>query len=109
MERGKGQGAGRKNAVQAEEKVETLGDTLEKVEAKILEDTHGEKLKEVKLEMLETQWPMCKAEAQVDPLANKLKKVDAQTSLKPLVKVKAEAVVVKNEEALANKLSYTIT
>ena len=55
MERGEGQGAGRKNAVQAEEKVETLGDTLEKVEAKILEDTHGEKLKEVKLEMLETQ------------------------------------------------------
>ena len=42
-------------------------------------------------------------------MANKLKKVDAQTSLKPLVEVKAEAVVVKNEEALANKLSYTIT
>ena len=52
---------------------------------------------------------MCKAQAQVDPLANKLTKVDAQTSLKPLVEVKAEAVVVKNEEALANKLSYTIT
>ena len=109
MERGEGQGAGRKNPVQAEEKVETLGDTLEKVEAKILEDTHGEKLKEVKLEMLETQWPMCKAEAQVDPLANKLTKVDAETSLKLLMEVKAEAGVVKNEEALANKLSYTIT
>ena len=109
MERGEGEGAGRKNPVQAEEKVETLGDTLEKVEAKILEDTHGEKLKEVKLEMLETQWPMCKAEAQVDSLANKLTKVDAQTSLKPLVEVKAEAVIVKNEEALGNKLSYTIT
>ena len=109
MERGEGQGAGRKNPVQAEEKVETLGNTLEKVEAKILEDTHGEKLKEVKLEILETQWPMCKAEPQVDPLANKLTKVDAQTSLKPLVEVKAEAVVVKNEEALANKLSHTIT
>ena len=79
------------------------------MEAKILEDTHGEKLKQVKLEMLETRWPMCKAEAQVDPLANKLKKVDAETSLKPLVEVKAEAGVVKNEEALANKLSYTIT
>ena len=79
------------------------------MEAKILEDTHGEKLKEVKLEMLETHWPMCKAEAQVDSLANKLKKVDAQTSWKPLVEVKAEAVVVKNEEALANKLSHTIT
>ena len=109
MERGEGQSAGRKNAVQAEDKVETLGDTLEKVEAKILQDTHGEKLKEVRLEILETQWPMCKAEPQVDPLANKLTKVDAETSLKPPVEVKAEAVVVKNEEALANKLSHTIT
>ena len=53
LERREGEGASRKNAVQAEEKVETLGDTLEKVEAKILEDTHGEKLKEVKLEVLE--------------------------------------------------------
>ena len=44
---------------------------------------------------------MCKAEAQVDPLANKLTKVHAETSLKPLMEVKAEAVVVKNEEALA--------
>ena len=52
---------------------------------------------------------MCKAEPQVDPLANKLTKGDAQTSLKHLVEVKAEAVVVKNEEALANKLSHTIT
>ena len=109
MERGEGQSAGRKNAVQAEDKVETLGDTLEKVEAKILQDTHGERLKEVRLEILETQWPMCKAEPQVDPLANKLTKVDAQTSLQHLVEVKAEAVVVKNEEALANKLSHTIT
>ena len=48
MERREGQGVGRKNAVQAEEKVETLGDTLEKVEAKILEDTHSEKPKEIK-------------------------------------------------------------
>ena len=109
MERGEGQSAVRKNPVQAEGKVETLGDTLEKVEAKILEDTHGEKLKEVKLEILETQWPMCKAEPQVDPLANKLTNVDAQTSFKPLVEVKAEAVVVKNEEVVANKLSHTIT
>ena len=74
-----------------------------------MDDTHGEKLKEVKLEILETQWPMCKAEPQVDPLANKLTKVDAQTTLKPLVEVKAGAVVVKIEEALANKLSHTIT
>ena len=77
MQRREGQGAGRKNAVQAEDKVETLGDTLEKVEAKVLEDTHGEKLKDVKLEMLEKHWPMCKAEAKFDPLANKLTKVHA--------------------------------
>ena len=42
-------------------------------------------------------------------MANKLTKVDAQTSLNSLVEVKAEVVVVKNEEALANKLSHTIT
>ena len=52
---GEGQGAGRNSPAQAEEKVETLGDTLKKVEAKVLEDTHGEKLKEVELEILETR------------------------------------------------------
>ena len=72
-------------------------------------DTHGEKLKEVELQILETQWPMCKAEALVDPLANKLRKVDAQTSLNTLVEVNAEALVVENEKALANKLTHTIT
>jgi len=52
---------------------------------------------------LETQWPMCKAEALVDPLANKLKEVDTQTSLETLVEVKAKVLVVENEEALPNK------
>ena len=52
---------------------------------------------------------MCKVEEQVDPLANKLTEVDAQISFKSLVDVKAEAVVVKNEEALPNKLSHMIT
>ena len=61
-------------------------------------DTHGEKLKEVELQIVETQWPMCKAEALVD----KLTEVDAQTSLESLVKVKAKALVVENEEALDN-------
>ena len=58
---------------------------------------------------METQWPMCKAEELVDPFANKLTEVDAQTSLETLVEVKAEALVVENEEALANKLTHRIT
>ena len=52
---------------------------------------------------------MCKAEALVEPLSTKLTEVDAQTSLETLVKVKAEALLVENEEALANKLTHTIT
>jgi len=74
-----------------------------------LEDTHGEKLKEVELQTFKTQWLMCKAEALVEPSANKLTEVDAQTSLETLAKVKAEALLVENEEALANKLTHTIT
>ena len=58
---------------------------------------------------METQWSMCKAEALVDPLANKLTEVDAQTSLETLVEVKAKALVGENEEALDNKLTHTIT
>ena len=71
-------------------------------------DTYGEKVKEVELQTLGREWPMCKAEALVDPLANKLTEVDAQTSLETLVKVKTKALVVENEEALANKLTHTI-
>ena len=52
---------------------------------------------------------MCKADKLVDLLAIILTEVDGQTSLETLVKVKAEALVVENEEALANKLTYTIT
>ena len=72
-------------------------------------DTQGEKLQEVEIQTLKTQWPMCKAEALVDLLANMLTEVDGQTSLETLVKVKAEALVIENEEALANKLTHTIT
>ena len=57
-ELGEGRGTGRNSPGQGEEKVETLGNTLAKVEAKVLVDTQGEKLKEVQLEILETQWPM---------------------------------------------------
>ena len=56
-------------------------------------DTHGEKLKELELQTLKTQWPIFKAEALIDSLANKLTEVDGQTSLVTLVKVKAEALV----------------
>ena len=52
---------------------------------------------------------MCKAEELVDPFANKLTEVDAQTSLETLVEVKAEALVVENEEALPKKLTHRIT
>ena len=56
-------------------------------------DTHGEKLKELELQTLKTQWPIFKAEALIDLLANKLTEVNGQTSLVTLVKVKAEALV----------------
>ena len=72
-------------------------------------DTDSEKLKQVELDILETQWPTCKTYALVDPLANKLPKEEAQTSLKTLVEVKAEALVVEKEELLTNILTYTIT
>jgi len=74
----------------------------------VLADTHGEKLKKVELQILQTQWPMSKAEALVDPLANKLKEMQTQTSLEILLEVKAKALVVENAEALANKLTRTI-
>ena len=41
-------------------------------------------------------------------MANKLTEVHAQTSLRYHVKVKAEVLVVENEEALGSKLTYTI-
>ena len=41
-------------------------------------------------------------------MPNMLTEVNGQTSLETLVKVKAEEVVVENEEALANKLTHTI-
>ena len=72
-------------------------------------DTQGEKLQEVEIQTLKTQWPMCKAEALVDLLPNMLTEVHGQTSLQTLVKVKTEALLVENEEALAKKLKHTIT
>ena len=101
--------AGTNSQTQAEEKCETLDDTLAKVEAKVLAETHCAKLEEVELQIPETQWSLCKADAHVEPLPKKQKKAEAQTSLHTLVKVKAEELLVKKEEALAKKLTYTIT
>ena len=72
-------------------------------------DTHSEKQKEVELHILETQWATCKTDTLVDPLPNKLTEEKAQTSLETLAEIKAEALVVEKEEALTNKLTYTIT
>ena len=41
-------------------------------------------------------------------MVNKLTEVDAQTSFEYHVKVKAEVLVVENEEPLASKLTYRI-
>ena len=79
------------------------------MEAKIFAETHGEKLKDAELEIWKTQWLMCKAEALVDPLANTPRAVESQTSLETLVELKAKALVLENKEALANKLTHTIT
>ena len=42
-------------------------------------------------------------------MAKKLKEAEAQTSLQTLLKVKAKELFVEKEEALAKKLTYTIT
>ena len=42
-------------------------------------------------------------------MANKLTEVHAKTSFEYHVKLKAEVLVVENEEPLASKLTYTIT
>ena len=56
-------------------------------------DTHREKLKGIQLHnyILETQWPLCKADAHVLPLANKL---ENNTLGNTLLKVEAEVLVV---------------
>ena len=79
------------------------------MEAKALADTHSEKQKEVELQILETEWPTCKTDTLVDPLPNKLTEEKAQTSLKTLAEIKAEALVVEKEEALTKQLTHTIT
>ena len=48
--------------------------------------------------MLETQWPMCKADSHVFPLANKL---ENNTLGNTLLKLEAEVLVVTQVEMLA--------
>ena len=68
-------------------------------------DTHGEKLKGIQLHILETQWPMCKADAHVFPLANKL---ENNTLGNTLLKVEAEVLVVTQVEMLAEMKVQTL-
>lgn len=68
-------------------------------------ETHREKIKEAELEMGETQWPMCKSTYCLNAIESGVLNLFLET----LVKLKVEALVVENKEALANKLTYTIT
>ena len=68
-------------------------------------DTYGEKLKPIQLDILETQWPMCKADAHVLPLANKL---ENNTLCNALLKVEAEVLVVTQVAMLAEVKVQTL-
>ena len=68
-------------------------------------DTHGEKLKAIQLHILETQWPMCKVDAHVLPLANKL---ENNTLGNTLLKVEAEVLVVTQVAMLAEVKVQTL-
>ena len=72
-------------------------------------DTHSEKQKEVELQILGTEWETCETDTLVDPFPKKVTEEKAQTSLETVAEIKAEALVVEKEEALTNKLTYTIT
>ena len=61
-------------------------------------DTYGEKLKAIQLYILQTQWLMCKADAYVLPLPNKL---ENNTLGNTLLKVEAEVLVVTQVAMLA--------
>ena len=52
---------------------------------------------------------MSETDTLVDPFPKKVKEEKAQTSLETLAEIKAELLVVEKEEALTNKLTYTIT
>ena len=64
-------------------------------------DTYGEKLKAIQLHILETRWPICKADAHILPLANKLEN-------NTLLKVEAEVLVVTQVAMLAEVKVQTL-
>ena len=68
-------------------------------------DTYGEKLKPIQLHILQTQWPMCKADAHVLPLANNL---ENNTLCNTLLKVEAEVLVVTQVAMLAEVKVQTL-
>ena len=57
------------------------------------------------MHIVETQWPMCKADAHVFPLANKL---ENNKLGKTLLKVEAEVLVVTQVEMLAEMKVQTL-
>ena len=64
-------------------------------------DTYGEKLKAIQLHILETRWPICKADAHILPLANKLEN-------NTLLKLEAEVLVVTQVAMLAEVKVQTL-
>ena len=64
-------------------------------------DTYGEKLKAIQLHILETRWPICKADAHILPLADKLEN-------NTLLKVEAEVLVVTQVAMLAEVKVQTL-
>ena len=68
-------------------------------------DTYGEKLKAIQLHILETRWPICKADAHILPLANKL---ENNTLGNTLLKVEAEVLVVTQVAMLAEVKVQTL-
>ena len=68
-------------------------------------DTYGENLKAIQLYILQTQWLMCKADANVLPLPNKL---ENNTLGNTLLKVEAEVLVVTQVVMLAEVKVQTL-
>ena len=68
-------------------------------------ETYSEKLKAIQLHILQTRWPMCKADAHVLPLANKL---ENNTLGNTLLKVEAEVLVVTQVAMLAEIKVHTL-
>ena len=68
-------------------------------------DTYGEKLKAIQLYILQTQWLMCKTDAHVLPLPNKL---ENNTLGNTLLKVEAEVLVVTQVVMLAEVKVQTL-